>query len=324
MGRWHADSLRRIRVPIAAVVDPDIRAAERLAGRVGRPCAAHASLTEALRLERAGAVHVCTPAPTHPGLIREALEAGLHVLAEKPLAADLPTTRELLRVARDAGRLLCPVHQFLFQAGVLEGVAELTPPEAILHVDMEAVSAGAAGSGPARAEEVMRDILPHPLSLFRRLMGSAFAGVSWQVASTGPGELRAFGTCGAASLGMLISMSGRPTRNTLRIVSTGGTFHVDLFHGFVTREGPAVSRGRKISRPFGVAGATALAAGVNLVKRGARREVAYPGLRELCRRFHRAVAGREPPPIDDEETLDVAAARDGILAVREAVSAAGP
>ena len=50
------------------------------------------------------------------------------------------------------------------------------------------------------------------------------------------------------------------------------------------------------------------------MRRAARGETAYPGLRELIRRTYASIADEAPPPITPEETLAVAAARDAILA----------
>jgi hypothetical protein len=114
---------------------------------------------------------------------------------------------------------------------------------------------------------------------------------------------------------MLISLAGRPTRNTLRLVGAGGTAHLDLFHGFSTVESGAVSRSRKIVRPFSHAVTTLGAAAANLARRAATREPAYPGLQRLVEGFYAAVSRGAPPPIDTAEIRDVALARDRITAV---------
>jgi hypothetical protein len=112
---------------------------------------------------------------------------------------------------------------------------------------------------------------------------------------------------------MLVSMSGRPTTNSLRVVGASGSAHADLFHGFAVVESGAVSRGRKIIHPFALAGATFAAAARNLSTRALSRESAYPGLRELVAAFHSAVRGESSPPISPAQMIDVARARDAIL-----------
>ncbi|WP_341854113.1 Gfo/Idh/MocA family oxidoreductase [Brachybacterium sp. GPGPB12] len=55
-------------------------------------------------------VDVCTPTPSHPGIVRAALDAGKDVLCEKPLALTGEEARELARHAENVGRLLFPAH----------------------------------------------------------------------------------------------------------------------------------------------------------------------------------------------------------------------
>ncbi|WP_350347814.1 Gfo/Idh/MocA family oxidoreductase [Agromyces sp. G08B096] len=48
-------------------------------------------------------VHVCTPNATHADIVRAALEAGKHVICEKPLATDAATAAELADLAAERG-----------------------------------------------------------------------------------------------------------------------------------------------------------------------------------------------------------------------------
>ncbi len=52
-----------------------------------------------------GLVDVVTPGNTHHEIVLSALEAGKHVLCEKPLANDLAEAREMLDAARNAGTI---------------------------------------------------------------------------------------------------------------------------------------------------------------------------------------------------------------------------
>jgi predicted dehydrogenase len=313
MGVWHVHALKRLGIEVSGVVDPDAARASALSRRAGG-CAVFSSVTEALAAGGHACAHVCTPLAAHVPLASELLSAGVHVLIEKPVAPSPGETRELLDRARERKLILCPVHQFLYQRGFLASAAALGGAGTVLHVDTVAASAGARG-GLKRAEEVMADILPHPLSLMRRILGPAFAQARWHVTDGPPGELRVSGRAGDVSLGILITMRGRPTRNTVRIMCEGGTFHVDLFHGYAVQEPPGVSRVRKALRPLTLAGSSMAAAGSNLVRRALRGEPAYPGLRELIGRFYRAVQG-SPPPIPEEEVMDVARAHVELMDAR--------
>ena len=97
--------------------------------------------------------------------------------------------------------MLCPVHQFLFEDGFLALLHGLDESGPIRHIDMVASSAGADGGGAEAAEQVMADILPHPLSLMRRILGPDLGDVAWAAAGDQPGEVRAMATCAGATLG---------------------------------------------------------------------------------------------------------------------------
>jgi predicted dehydrogenase len=64
------------------------------------------------------AVVVATPVVTHFELARRALEAGKHVLVEKPPALTAGEAEELLATAEEAGRVLMPGHLLLYHPGV--------------------------------------------------------------------------------------------------------------------------------------------------------------------------------------------------------------
>jgi predicted dehydrogenase len=64
------------------------------------------------------AVVVATPVPTHYDLTRRALEAGKHVLVEKPPAMRTAEMEELLALAEERQLVLMPGHLLLYHPGV--------------------------------------------------------------------------------------------------------------------------------------------------------------------------------------------------------------
>ncbi len=312
MGRWHADAVFRIGVPISAIVDSDPQKAAKLIRRHPQARAVP-DLAAIVADGLADVIHICTPAKTHETLAQQALEAGLHSIVEKPLTETAETTSNLLRLAESNSLLLCPVHQFLFQPGVLRAQAAVDKIGPLLHLDTVICSAGAR-SGSLDADLVAADILPGPLSLIARLLPGAVGVADWRIEHPAKGELRASTSVGKVSASMLISLNGRPTVNALRLIGERGSAQVDLFHGFCVLEHGTVSRTHKIAHPFLQSGATLFAAATNLISRTVRSEPAYPGLRELIRRLYEALRTRGRPPISASETLEVAAARDNILA----------
>jgi predicted dehydrogenase len=299
MGRWHARELARVGGELVAFADPDPRTAARFP-----------TLTALLDATAVDVVHVCAPTEAHEELVAEALAAGAHVLVEKPLAPDAEATGRLLEAARQAGRLLCPVHQYLFQPGMQRAPDALRRIGALVEVDFIACSAG----GGAALDQVALDIVPHALAVLQRLLPGGLEGVGWKTERPRPGELRAYGRAGGAGVSVTVSMSGRPPRNELRAVCEGGTLELDFFHGFAHIERGGTSRRYKAFRPFARSVVTTTVAAANLGRRARRREPAYPGLRTLIERFYAAATTGAEAPITAEETIAVARARDAIAA----------
>ena len=98
----HLDALARIEgVTVAGVTDPRADRAEVLAARAG--AAAHAHWADLLDVERLDALWVCVPPHAHGPVEEAAVERGLPLFVEKPLAADLETAERLAGRIADAG-----------------------------------------------------------------------------------------------------------------------------------------------------------------------------------------------------------------------------
>lgn len=312
MGRWHADAIRRSGNSVVAVADRDSDAARRLAARV-RGCLVFPTCEDVLARAIPDVVHVCTPTPSHRSIAERCMDAGVHLVIEKPLAPTAGETEYLVRRAVQSGVLLCPVHQFVFQAGVVQAARRL--PQIGRPVDVHALfcSAGGATLPETELDAVVADILPHPLSLMCRLLADGLSVDALEARRIAPGELRVSWQSGAASYSIRVSMGGRPTCANLSISGTEGTLHLDLFHGYAVLEPGHVSRMRKFVHPFDLGTRTLIAAATNMVGRIVRWEPAYPGLRTLIRLFYLAVRSDGTPPVSAEETIAVARVREDIL-----------
>ena len=77
-----------------------------------------ASLDDLLDDPELEAVVVATPVPTHFELARRALEAGKHVMVEKPMTWRASEARELREIVRSSGRTLMVGHLLRFHPGV--------------------------------------------------------------------------------------------------------------------------------------------------------------------------------------------------------------
>ena len=104
-------------VELAAVVDPAPEAHLLAEVELGLlPECRHASLGEALEMIDCDCVIVVTPPETHHEVVVEALEAGKHVLVEKPLDTTLSGACTLVEVASRAGLTLMVSQNYRFNA----------------------------------------------------------------------------------------------------------------------------------------------------------------------------------------------------------------
>ena len=308
MGHWHAVSARRACATIAVVCDTDMTKATRLATQFSG--VATTDIDHALDL--CDVVHICTPRASHFALSMKALTTGRHVVCEKPITEEYDTTSTLISEASQRGLKLVPTHQFLFQDGTTRAQHALPTLGAVRHIEMVACTAGAVGRTPDATHRVALDILPHPLSLFERLAPGVLADCQWTFANGLPGEIRGIATARGMSLSILISCSGRPPINRMRLIAERGTIAADLFHGFATIDRGLPSRQQKIRQPFADALRPLLAATGNLARRAITSEWAYPGLRQLISLTYDAIIHGTDAPIPPSEVLAVARAYDHI------------
>jgi predicted dehydrogenase len=313
MGRWHADAARRVGARVCAIVDENAGRAETLAARY-RGCVAGTDLHRALRRHSGQVVHVCTSTASHEDLAAQVLQARCHAIVEKPIASTLAGARRLVEAAAAHGVLLCPCHQFMFQRGVHRARALLPNLGAVRQIDIVTCSAGADGRLDGERDAIALEMLPHPFSLLMRMLSHSPVGLEWQVLRPAPGELRLCGIGLGLTAGIVVSTHGRPVMNELRLIADLGTIRCDLFHGYLAVESRSVSRATKALRPFANGTTQLVAATVNAGHRLITREFAYPGLRDLVRRFYLAVATGDVSPIGVDETLAVAELSERIAA----------
>src|SRR5512139_3671863 len=103
IGPVHVEALKRLGIPVRGVLGVDPEESRRAASALGLQ-KAYLSYEEVLADPEVRAVHVTTPNRLHFDMARRALEAGKHVLCEKPLAMDSRQSAELVAVAARSGR----------------------------------------------------------------------------------------------------------------------------------------------------------------------------------------------------------------------------
>jgi len=121
LGYWGPNLLRNMmgvrHAKVTAVADLDPNRLSEVAQN-GRTIATTTDYREFLENKDIDAVVIATPAAIHGRLVREFLEAGKHVLVEKPLALTGEEGGQLAALAEQRGLALMVGHTFLYNAAV--------------------------------------------------------------------------------------------------------------------------------------------------------------------------------------------------------------
>jgi len=120
IGVVHAEALRRLGVEVAGVVGSAKARAE-----AKRIAPAYDSYEALLADEGVDVVHLATPNHLHYPQVKQALEAGKHVVCEKPLALTADESAELLELAERSGLVHCTNFNIRFYPMVQEARARV-------------------------------------------------------------------------------------------------------------------------------------------------------------------------------------------------------
>lgn len=118
IGTIHARLIASIpdqQATLAAVADTNQAAARELAGRHG--CPALRAAESLVARDDVDAVSVCLPSGLHAKAAVAALDAGKHVIVEKPIDITLAAADEIIAAERRSGRTVTVISQRRFQPG---------------------------------------------------------------------------------------------------------------------------------------------------------------------------------------------------------------
>lgn len=318
MGHHHARAAVAAGAVVVGVVDRDVHAAKILGAAIG--CASLGSdLALALRSSEAVVAHICTPACSHLEIALAVGSAGLHALIEKPIGVNAHDVRSIHDSFEQGHtkRYACPTHQYAFQRSLVAAKTALPRLGTLKRIYFDVCSAGAL-NGRISPDELIAEVLPHLLSILQRLQPSSQVGaLEWRLVRAAEGEWLVSTCLDGALVTMALSAGGRPTRFRTFITGERGSVEIDHFHDFAIFLPGRVSKAQKIAGPFSRSTREFLSAGNNLFTRALRREFAYPGLRRLVGEFYGALRNGSQCPITPQQSIDVAIARDTILALAE-------
>ena len=102
MGSTHTEALRRLGIAVVGILGSSPEKSRRAAAEEGIP-RGYETYHDLLTDEEVQVVHITTPNYLHFSQARAALEAGKHVLCEKPLAMTSEETRQLVILAEETG-----------------------------------------------------------------------------------------------------------------------------------------------------------------------------------------------------------------------------
>jgi len=126
------------------------------------------SLTDVLADPAVQAVAIATPAATHFAVAMQALEAGKHVLIEKPLAPSFDEGRQLVEAAERLGRVLMVDHTFCYTSEVRH-IRESVRSGRI--GDLQYLDSVRINLGIVQPDvDVLWDLAPHDLSIFDAIL----------------------------------------------------------------------------------------------------------------------------------------------------------
>jgi predicted dehydrogenase len=114
MGRVHTEGIRRLgNVEVAAIAGSSDGKARQFGAEVGveRTTGDYRTLLSDPEID---AVHICTPNALHFPMAKAAIEAGKHVLCEKPLAVSVEEGRQLVDLAKAKSVANCTFHNLRF------------------------------------------------------------------------------------------------------------------------------------------------------------------------------------------------------------------
>lgn len=329
------------KVCLAAVCDLSPAATRYAASTYG----ASASYTELERLladEHPDVVHVLTPPASHRPIVSTCLEAGAHVICEKPITATRRELDELLRVADAHDRWLMESHNYRFNPAIVRIREAIDSGElgAIREVEIRISLPVTDASGrfgdpnlPSPIHEmpagVIHDFTTHFAYLLLHLARAvAFdlvtahwnnhAGISFFRYDDLDATLIGAGPDGAVHARLRFDARCAPDTFTVVVRGSDGFAETDLFQPHLRLVGPRPG-GQKLAPIVNhlVNGANLMGAGFRNFGQKLLQVGPYEGLHRMLDATYEALIHDEPPPITPEEMTAASHLVDRLLAASQ-------
>ncbi|HEY2154448.1 MAG TPA: Gfo/Idh/MocA family oxidoreductase [Isosphaeraceae bacterium] len=324
IARQHLACLRELPgVELAGVCDLSRAMAESAAERyvVGGWYTDHRAMLEAVRPD---VVHVTTPPTSHHPLAMAALDAGAHVVLEKPATITFEQLDGLVKHASIKGRSLVEDYNYLYNGAtrkILEAIdsgefGEVTHVEVFICLDI--VGEGSAFADPnaphpclSMAGGAIADFLTHLACLAHKFVGPhRKVSTSWSKRAGGPlpsDEMRALVVADRGSAILGFSAHTQPDAFWLRVYGTKMQATADLFETRLSIR--RVRGGPKPLRPMfnslDEAKAVRGSAFGTLRRKLDGGPGAYEGLWALLGETYRALGSGREPAITPRQVIEV-------------------
>jgi len=229
LGRFHAQKYARSpRSALVAVVDADAQAAARVGAELGVP-----GLTDYRELfGKVDAVSLVVPTPMHHSIGCALLDAGIHVLVEKPIATTIQEAQALVDVARARGRVLQVGHLERFNPAIVAAADRLKAPRFVESHRL------APFKQRGTDVSVVLDLMIHDIDLIQDLVGTPIESIDAVGASVFSGEidivnarLRFQGGCVANTTASRVSLK---QERKIRIFQDDAYLSVDMQQKILT------------------------------------------------------------------------------------------
>jgi predicted dehydrogenase len=186
-GYWGPNLVRNFSTcPLTEVVAVcDASPAKREAARRAYPHVRTVESVDQLLDLKPDAVAIATPVSTHFPLAARCLEAGLHVMVEKPLAATAKEAQALVDIADRVGKVLMVDHTYLFSGAVrkIREIVDAGELGDLYYVDSVRINLGLF----QHDVNVIWDLAPHDLSIVDHVLGGDARSISaWGCAHADP------------------------------------------------------------------------------------------------------------------------------------------
>jgi predicted dehydrogenase len=321
IAQTHCGYLRQIpQVELVGACDVDPAGREAFTRRWQLP--SYADVDELLSAAQPHVVHVVTPPATHAALAIQLLNAGVHVLVEKPMALTTAEAAEMCTAAQRSGRYLTVNHNRWFDPVVQRGRALMDSGALGTLVGVEVFQGAAVGEADAPPGQtthwsaelpggILYNLAPHPVYMLRGFVGpvQSLEVVARRDEHDRLRELRAIVAGGYVLGGLTISLQARPFMNRVTLYGTQMTAEVNLNNmTLITRRTRHVPKlvGKvlpNLDEAFQLVRATVVN-GIEFV-RGRQRY--FPGMGVHFAALYRALAGGAPPPVSANDGYETVA-----------------